>query len=524
MVLDYFKKFLTPLNLIFFLEILAVLGVITGWLPRQAVLIWTGVAVIYVLFFSFKNALWLLVASIPLFVALPITQNFDTLANWRVLVLALFVRFIFDQRSSLNHLIAGLFDWRQLRNFFKKETLALAVFCFLLIAALSIGVAPYKIVALRKFIFLINALALYFIVREVASSKEGIWRVWQAAAVGGSIALAVAGIQFFGVLFVKLYSFWQFWADYVIGTFYGERLAHLLSYSNSWFAYYSAAPPTLRLFSVFPDSHSFAMFLLISMPIFLTLALLNKPRSIMRSGCLALMVLALGGIIFSGSRGAWLSLIPVAAAALYFFNLNLERPLLKKVLFSFLLFGLLFILSAGYPPIFYKIHAWQTGEYGTSTFSFFERVRSISDLDELSNKTRLQIWGTSLRSIVRHPLLGVGLGNYTQVLGEDISAAKEGASAHNLYLDFASEIGLLGALALLAIFYIIGRTSWLVFRRSRDRILRFYALLFGLYFLWLLVYSLFDVVLLNDKVLLLFVTAVATLDGVKNLTVGQKND
>jgi O-antigen ligase len=181
------------------------------------------------------------------------------------------------------------------------------------------------------------------------------------------------------------------------------------------------------------------------------------------------------------------------------------------------IFGVLFLFSSFYPPVLYKFQSWQDGGNSSTTFSFFERARSISNLKEVSNKGRLEIWQASARSLIKYPLLGVGLGNYVTVLDEDVSAAKKGASAHNLYLDFANEIGILGALLLVLIFFEILRNSWLVFRRAKEPDFRAFGLFFALYFLWVLAYSLFDVVLLNDKVLLFFMTGVGLLYSIRRI-------
>ena len=181
-----------------------------------------------------------------------------------------------------------------------------------------------------------------------------------------------------------------------------------------------------------------------------------------------------------------------------------------------LIFAALFILSSFYAPLYYKSQSLQ-GKIDKDALGLFSRAKSISDLNEISNKTRVQIWGVSLKSIGQHPFLGVGLGNYVTVLNEDASAAKRGASAHNLYLDFAAETGILGALLLILIFLEILRTSWLVFRYSDEPYFKMLGLTFGLYFLWAMIYSLFDVVLLNDKVLLFFVAGVAVLYSIRAL-------
>ncbi len=384
---------------------------------------------------------------------------------------------------------------------------------FLLIAALSIGVADFKTLAVKKLIFLINIFLLFLITRNTTRDKATVLRVWQAAAVGAGAVITVALVQFIMAFFLPLIDFWQFWAHRVINFFYGQNLTGLLSYSNTWFAYYDAAPPTLRLFSVFPDAHSFAMFSLLSVPIFLALAMACRPR---KRFFWLMAGLALLGAVFSGSRGVWLSALPVAAAAVYFLVKEKEKNLPKKAVLSLIVFAVVFLFSNFYPPIFYKIQAWQTGQFSSSTVSFFERAKSISDLEEASNKGRLEIWRNSVVSIARQPWLGVGLGNFITVINEDQAAAKQGASAHNLYLDVASEIGVLGLLVLLLMFADILYTAWLVWRRSQEPHFKFFGLLFGLYFVWILGYSFFDVVLLNDKVLLFFMASAATLYSLRN--------
>jgi len=523
-----FKKLFTSLNIVFALEVIVVFLAASGLIPREAILIWTGLAIFYLIFSPLEDGLWLIIASIPLYAALPISDTFDTLANWRILILVLAGCLFFKKSPAvyLKELFGGRWSFGRL---FGKAALNWWVAGFLLVAVLSFGVAYYKIVALKKLLFLLNILILFLIVKNLTHRQEDILRVWRAALVGGVVVVSVSLIQFLAVLFVPLYNFWGFWARKVIVAFYGDSLAGLLSYANTWFAYYRVNPPTLRLFSVFPDSHSFAMFNILLLPILLALFLYYKNNRRLNVFLKITIALSFFGVVMSGSRGAWLSAVPVFLAAIYFYLRKVDEFLIKKALQALMIFVIFFILSVGYPPIFYtfqawqagnfssSFQAWQAGNFSSSTFSFFERARSISDLDELSNKGRLEIWQASIRSVVVHPLLGVGLGNYVVVLDEKVSAIKKGASAHNLYLDFASEIGLVGTFFLAGIFIDFLYTSWLVWRRSKEAHFRFFGLLFGLYLLWVLGYSFFDVVLLNDKVLLLFMVGAATLYSLRNI-------
>jgi O-antigen ligase len=534
------KRYLTPFNIVFATEVIIVVLTALGLIPREAILALTGLMVFYMIFSPAEDALYLLIVSVPFFAALPISESFDTMANWRIMIAVLFLRLFFEQGILIKlKKILGSFLRPKAGGEFKRHCLAYLALLFLLIVALSILVADYKILAIKKLFFLISGLFIFWAIRVLVKDKESIIKIFRAVSIAMVSVIAVGAIQLFAVLFVPLCTFWQFWAGKVINALYGQNLAHLLSYSNTWFAYYAVNPPTLRIFSVFPDSHSFAMFLILGMPFFLALAVYyekkdkqsfiaanaclpdsrtrNRPSSAIRKKIFwwAMTGMMLGGIILSGSRGAWLSILPVIVAVLYVYRKKIEPVLAKKNLLVFGLFVAIFLLSNFYPFFLYKFQSWQAGSSASSTFSFFERAKSISDVEEASNKGRLEIWRASFKSLIKYPILGVGFGNYTKVLGEDISAARKGASAHNLYLDFANEIGIFGALILIVIFLGILHNAWLVFRRATEIYFKAFGLFFCLYFLWVIVYSLFDVVLLNDKVLLLFLVELGTLFSIR---------
>ncbi|MFH0852168.1 MAG: O-antigen ligase family protein [bacterium] len=510
------KKYFVPLNIIFAVEVIIVILASLGIIPREAVLALTGLMIFYMIFSPVEDSLYLVVASIPLFVALPISGNFDSMANWRILITVLFLC-LFFKRGILSVLLKDEKGRWQLKEKYGCYLAEYLILPFLGIAALSIFVADYKILGVKKLLFLINIFLLFLIIRNLAGRKEVFLNILKAAATGASVVVLGGAVQFIAILFLPLYNFWQFWANSVIGVFYGQGLAKLLSISNTWFAYYVNRPPTLRIFSLFPDSHSSAMFLILATPVFLALAVFFEKERGKKIFFWVMVGLSLFFVIMSGSRGAWLSFIPVFIVALYIFIKKTDRQLNRKIIVTAAIFGILFFASSFYPFVFYKVQSWLG--YGSSyDVSFFERAKSISDLDEISNKSRLQIWRASISSLAQHPMLGVGLGNYITVLNEDVSAVKKGASAHNLYLDFAAEIGILGVLILLAIFVEILRTCWLVFGQAEEPYFKIFGLAFGLYFLWALVYSLFDVVLLNDKVFLFFMVATGALYSIRALT------
>lgn len=516
--------------IILLIEIGVIFLMVFGVLPREASLFLTGLLSFYFIFCPLKDALWVFIASIPLFVALPISQNFDSMANWRILLSILFVVMFFKSGGSFQWLKAKISRFKPRKHLSRYPLESLAII-FLIISALSIFAAENPWVGIKKLLFLSNIFLLFIIIKILtAQKKEIIYEIIESINVAVGIFLAVGFAQLIVVFYTPLHTFWQFWAKQVIPVFYGKDLSNLLSESNTWFSYYNYQPPALRMFSVFPDSHSFAFLCILAVPFFLTLIFLRPKES---RGEMSLyyflLIVCFLAIIFSGSRGTWLSAL-LAMVAFFFFILLFLSPTIRSwttffipktikkwtkqmqlILGSLIIFFLLFPISSG---IILLSQTAQVGFLDIDKISLFERAKSITDLSELSAKSRLQIWQRTADSIIAHPIAGIGLGNFPLIIQEDVSAAKRGASAHNLYLDFAAEIGIFGFLILLTIFGLIFKKAWFIFtekQRAANSYLRAWSGFFILALVWILGYSLFDVVLLNDKVFLFFMAALGLL-------------
>ncbi len=504
------------------LEILIVVLTGIGILPKDAILIITGLLIFYFLFSEVEDSLILFIISIPLFAALPI-GNFDSMANWRILLAILFLCLFFKQglsikvvKNKLGNFFKGIKaafregeprpdkSGREKSRHYPMEFLTVI---FLGVGALSLLAATDLIVGVKKILFLVNIFLLYIIIRNViANNKEMIPKIIKAGAFAGIISLIVGYSQLIFVLLKPLYTFWHWWTRNVISVFYGDNLSGLLTVSNTWFSYYENSAPTLRMFSVFPDSHSFTLFTIISL-IFISFLLVFKAYKsrVINYGLWLLIVLSFLVLVFSGSRGVWVSAVVPFLCLIFltFFKRKIKLPMpvidrpVIKILNAMLI---IFVLS-------FPVSSWILSQSyqadGDDASLAFKRAKSITDLEELSVKSRIGIWRASFQSILKNPILGVGIGNYPVVLDEDISAAKKGASAHNLYLDVASEMGLIGLIILLLVF-------WQIFKKSLKRPI------FAFFLTWILIYNLFDVVLLNDKVLLLFMVALGLLYSVNN--------
>lgn len=583
------------LIIIFIFEVAVVLFIAIGVLPREFSWPVTAVIIFYIIGAKIKYSLDLTILSIPFYLALPVSSGFDTMANWRLIFAALVLAWLAKEKIIQKISQKNILSPKNLKEFFQKNPLYSWLLLFVTISVFSLIGSSEIIIGIKKILFLANIFILFFVVKNTVTDKKSFIEALKISVFAGLSVLLVAYFQIIATFFYALFQIWQFWAKNIVAALYGQNLSVLLTYANTWFSYYPGEiPPTLRMFSVFPDSHSFALFNIILLP-FVTALIWHYKKNNNELKIVAysvILIAALLAIILSGSRGAWLSAIIPFAIALFivgkekikniagkirtsikqktilqavnsFKNFGaklknsasylLERPL-RIILSTMILFFVLFPFSS-FIIEQTQIAEWKRLNSGGDIQSMLllKRIKSIIDLDELSNKSRIEIWKDTLRSIKKHPVLGVGIGNFPEVLGKNISAGKKGASAHNLFLDIFSEMGILGLMAFLGIFYQIAKRSSAVFsgnagsnensensgrevylhtqnenlksheaKNNQNRThkdaggYKIFSLSFAVYLSWILGYALFDVVLFNDKVLMLFTIALGLLYGIKS--------
>jgi O-antigen ligase len=258
----------------------------------------------------------------------------------------------------------------------------------------------------------------------------------------------------------------------------------------------------------------------------------NKSYKTKYFAVLALMFLA---IYFSGSRGAWVGWLGALTAAIYLY-LNGKMPrririvqaedyarlkgIYKKALGAMLIFVVIIPVASLVFSLNQDSQLIREGRMlseAQKKNALLQRTWSISDMDETSNKGRMEIWHDSAVSVRRHPLLGIGIGNFPFALEEKITTSKMGASAHNIYLDVAVEMGLIGALIFIWMSWKIAEKLFLLSRKFKEEKYRLLALSTLLSFVWICTYGLFDVVIFNDKVLMFIVIVLAVLYRLEDL-------
>ena len=221
--------------------------------------------------------------------------------------------------------------------------------------------------------------------------------------------------------------------------------------------------------------------------------------------------------ILSGTRGIWaasIGVLIIIAGVIYWLKrtetVNYYKNIFKYISLYMLVFFLLFAVA--YPIFVSPQFLLSKGDWGL----FGQRIKSIIDFGETSNSQRIAIWKASLESIKKHPLLGVGIGNFPTVLDQRIFLARAGSSAHNIYLHIASEIGIFGLLASVWFLWLLFKTSYYNFISEKDSFLLLYYGASLLFIPWILIYSLTDVALFDERAFLLFVTTISLILATKN--------
>ncbi|HMR55570.1 MAG TPA: O-antigen ligase family protein, partial [Candidatus Doudnabacteria bacterium] len=228
-------------------------------------------------------------------------------------------------------------------------------------------------------------------------------------------------------------------------------------------------------------------------------------------------------IITSGTRGIWVAMIfPVAATMILIYKFK-ARLLGALPLLSYTIIIILFLISPWITASFNWVRAVAQDD------NILRRVASVYDLREASNVGRLEIWQESLKFSLRNPV-GTGYGNFITSIVE----VKEGASfeevsndvnlyynlpqkfvtAHSLYLHILVEIGILGIILFAIFWWSVAKQIWqaLVEAEFVYNSLNLFFVSIAIVLLWLLAYGLFDVTILNERVLLYLMIILALLN------------
>jgi O-antigen ligase len=469
------------------INLFATVFIALGILPQDVVFVVLVLQIAAVLWFDLEYGLYSFILSLPFYLVLP-HLPFDSFSVWRIVSLVLFAKFYYLNKEQANRVVFNSWDKALVSLFF-----------ILLISSLF---GSEAVLGIKKLIFLGNAYLIYLLASVVIKSSEQIVRSIKVIFVSLFSVVLLGYVQFFATFFSSAYYFWQYWAIVIAKSFYGLSLSKTLQYSNSWFIFESNQPTGLRMFSVLPDSHSFAVMAMFVIPFaHALLKIWNRTyQKILIWLCIALSLLA---IVLSGTRGVWAGSLIAMILVGYLFVMRYGRKIFTAPILTLVLFVVL-ILSA--PVLQLGINKIKSGVSGNA----LQRAESIYDLNESSNQGRLYIWKHTIKNIVvKEPFLGVGFGNFGSSLNSEDEKAfnlpKEYISAHNFYLEILTEAGLIGLLGLLWCVKAIAEAFWKFLKQFylfSDDSLVIFTVSSGLIIAWLFAYLFFDTTIFNDRVLI----------------------
>ena len=367
-------------------------------------------------------------------------------------------------------IVSLVIDKLQIQNYksqinykFKITKIATVAIFFLVFASLSIFWAESKIVALMAGLRLVEGVGLFLILQIFNFD----WKKFSWAFILSALIQASLGIYQF-LIQTTFASKWLGMALHdpaTLGTIVVEAS------SERW----------LRAYGSLPHPNMLGAFLAIGM----FLAIILYQKSLASRGKIILVsifsILAFG-LFTTFSKSAILAFVIVLlfflVGSFIFKEVKENRQLLSKSICLFALVAIIFSI------IFWEPVA--------------TRVRGTGRLEAKSTNERISYFGESWQLIKSHPFLGVGLGNYTLALHNEINPnlkSWEYQPVHNIYLLVLAELGIFGFtlfLLLLASFFmpLQNNRTWYNLFDHRNTVF-FLILLVGLFdhYFWTLYFG-----------------------------------
>lgn len=324
-----------------------------------------------------------------------------------------------------------IFVWF-IKKIIKKEKINLNWAGWIIIALLawmllSILWSDVPSFALRKSIYFISIIPIYFVVCDVIASRDRLKQILKIILVSGFITSLIGIVQFVMQFIVGkkiLVSFYQWVGRYL----WGNGLGAMVINNPSWQVNINGRY-FFRAIGPFPDAHNFSFYLVILFfVVFLGYWLgVSRKISLLAGG------VTLTALLLSMARSGYVGLVfgLILIIVLLWRLINIKRN--KLIIFAMALIAVVLLIP---------------GQYISSRFY------SIFDIQQGSNAERLMIWKNSLNIAKEHPLIGVGIGNYSNAVSADLPY-RTSVNAHSNYLDFLTELGVVGLLLWLLIYGII---------------------------------------------------------------------
>ena len=360
---------------------------------------------------------------------LPVTVAFGSLAPVQVgsmhatatdaVVLALAAGAAGEICFSAHHARSGVQSWvSSIPLSLPYRTLLSLLGALLLLMMLSALWATDRVAALKEILKWGEALTIMVVVPRFLATRRDIWLVLYVM---------------FGVAVCEA----------LLGIAQGTVLASLQHVS---------ADRGVRVVGTFGQPNPFAGYLNLTLPILLALAAWGKPLTVRWLSGAGALVLGCA-LALTQSRGAALGLAGAMLAMAWLGWPSMRRWVLSAVAGVLSSIGVALATHRLTVPVLLERLGWRpltnaalSGQVTDANFSTLERLAH---------------WAAAVRMIAAHPLGGVGIGNYAAAYPRYAVPRWSLAlgHAHNLYLNMAAEIGILGGILYLVW---VGVGLWLV--------------------------------------------------------------
>jgi putative inorganic carbon (hco3(-)) transporter len=288
-----------------------------------------------------------------------------------------------------------------------RTPLTLPAAVFLVAGAISVVIAPDRRAALGIYrAYLIEPVLFFWVLANVVREVRQVWWI-----LGG---LAVAGVVV------------------AIPNAYVDLQA---------IRHHTLNPSEVAPVAIFTNPNDIPLFLMPLIAIAGSLILYSTDRRI-RVLSAAFMVIALGSVLVSFSRGGYLALAAVAL------GLALSHRRRWWLMGAAVTAAIVLILI---PPINHRLAVEVDFSNGSNTLV-----------------GRFELWRVSLQMLQQHPIFGAGLSGFAQVLAPywNPTHTDRFIYPHNIVLTFWSETGLMGLAAFAWILIVGFMKSWRLWRRG----------------------------------------------------------
>jgi len=295
---------------------------------------------------------------------------------------------------------------------------------------------------------------MYFVIVIFLNSKDRFKNCINILFISGFLVSCYGLYQFVGYYFKLPYT-----------NIFSSNVGILTAHDSKLFLG-SSFVDILRIRSTTPEPAMFSNYLICIIPlqiIFLIKRIYKNPK--IRILHLFFLVVNTLAFILTFSKGGYLAILGSLSIIIWY----LRNQIILKRLFFKTVVGIVFMLF-----VFGIFNSTLLGIPINSSFAFvWARINQITNVEDISNITRLNSYKAAGKMALYFPVLGVGLGNYGFYYNDfrpsNARIEKEvWPISNNIYLRVLSELGIIGFCIFCLIVYYLYKESKYIIKLTRN--------------------------------------------------------